>query len=188
MFVSVPMFYILERSLRADRSTKYFEGLAAVYALANSGLMSSMVRRQPFVGSPTQMATPVRERIIYTLFWLVVLSTKMAFGHFLLITPLREAVSALRKGDLCWNKESDEYTSCINLEGDALVQALKFKPKVTYFTELIKDDDDYEESDINLAYYEPIPERRRSLLFSHAGGGDFTGASWGDESQFSIEL
>ena len=82
------MFYVLERSLRADNSTKYFEGLAAVYALANSGLMSSMVRRQPFVGSPTQMATPVRERIIYTLFWLVVLSTKIAFGHFLLITPL----------------------------------------------------------------------------------------------------
>lgn len=186
MFISVPMFYVLERSLRADNSTKYFEGLAAVYALANSGLMSSMVRRQPFVGSPTQMATPVRERIIYTLFWLVVLSTKIAFGHFLLITPLREAVNALKKGDLCWNKESDEYTSCINLEGDALVQALKFKPKVTYFTELTKDDDDYEESDINLAYYEPIPERRRSLLFSHAGGGDFTGASWGDESQFSI--
>ena len=64
------------------------------------------------------------------------LSTKIAFGHFLLITPLREAVSALQKGDLCWNKESDEYTSCINLEGDALVQALKFKPKVTYLPSL----------------------------------------------------
>ena len=128
--------------------------------------MSSMIRRTPFVGSAAQMSTPFRERMIYTTFWVVVLSTKMIFGHYLLISPLREAVSALTRSDLCWNKESDEYTSCINLEGDALVEALKFKPKVTYFTEVKNSEDDYDESDIQLSYYEPIPERRRSLLFS----------------------
>ena len=187
MFVTMPLFYLLERSIRRDGATPYFEGLAAVYAIANSGLMSSVLRRAPFVGSPTQMATPIRDRIIYTLFWLVVLATKLAFGHFLLITPLREAVSALQKGDLCWNKESDEYTSCINLEGDALVQALKFKPKTTYFADVKKDEDDYEDGDFQLAYYEPLPERRRSLLSSRAGGGDFTGALWGDKSDFADE-
>jgi hypothetical protein len=29
-----------------------------------------------------------------------------------------------------WCEESDEYTSCINLEGDQLMNALRFKPKV----------------------------------------------------------
>ena len=127
MFLSMPLFYFLEVTLRNDveNPNPYFEVLAAVYALANSGLMVTVSRQQPFVGAPAQMATPFRERIIYTAFWFVVLSTKLAFGHFLLITPLREAVSALQKGDLCWNKESDEYTSCINLEGDKLIEALK---------------------------------------------------------------
>lgn len=188
MFGTIPVFYLIESMSRSDHGTPYFEGLAAVYAVASSGLMSSMIRRTPFVGSAAQMSTPIRERMIYTAFWFVVLSTKMIFGHFLLIAPLREAISALTKGDLCWNKESDEYTSCINLEGDALVEALKFKPKVTYFTEVKNSEDDYDESDIQLSYYEPIPERRRSLLFSHGGGGDFTGASWGDESQFATDL
>ena len=189
MFATIPVFYVIESMLRSDHGTPYFEGIAAVYAVASSGLMSSMIRRTPFVGSAAQMSTPFRERMIYTTFWVVVLSTKMIFGHYLLISPLREAVSALTKGDLCWNKESDEYTSCINLEGDALVEALKFKPKVTYFTEVKNSEDDYDESDIQLSYYEPIPERRRSLLFSHGGGGgDFTGASWGDESQFATDI
>ena len=186
MFLTMPLFYALEYSLRSDYATPYFEGLATVYTIANSGLMSNVLRRTTFVGSPVQMAPPYRERIIYTSFWIVVLGTKIVFGHFLLISPLREAVSALRKGDLCWNKESDEYTSCINLEGDALVQALKFVPKITYFTEKDEDEED-EYKDLDLGDYQPLPERRRSLLSSHAGGGDFTGASWGDVSQFAID-
>ena len=167
MYLTVPVFYALEISIRGDGNTSYYEGLAAVYALANSGMMSSMLNQSPYIGSATQMATPIRERIVYTLFWIVVLGTKVTFGYYLLILPLREAVNALKKGDLCWNKESDEYTSCINLEGDALVQALKFEPKETYFTQVKKDEDDYED-DLQLSYYEPIPERRRSLLESHA--------------------
>jgi len=186
MFLSMPLFYFLEVTLRNDveNPNPYFEVLAAVYALANSGLMVTVSRQQPFVGAPAQMATPFRERIIYTTFWFVVLSTKLAFGHFLLITPLREAVSALQKGDLCWNKESDEYTSCINLEGDKLIEALKFKPKVTYFADVKSEEDYEEEQDDVIPVYDPIAERRRSLLSMRAGGGDFTGASWGARSQF----
>lgn len=59
---------------------------------------------------------------------------------------------------------------------------LKFKLKVMYFIEFIKDDDDYEESDINFVYYEFIFECWRSLLFLYVGGGDFIGVFWGDES------
>jgi len=186
MFLTIPLFYFLEVSMRRDvnNPNPYFEVLAAVYALANSGLMVSVSRQQPFVGTPAQMATPFRERIIYTVFWFVVLSTKLAFGHYLLIMPLREAVSALQKGDLCWNKESDEYTSCINLEGDKLIEALKFKPKITYFAD-VKSDEDYEsEQTEGITIFDQIPERRRSLLTMQAGGGDFTGASGGLHSAF----
>ena len=63
------------------------------------------------MGSTAQLAVPIRERVIYTIFWTVVLSVKLAFGHYLLVTPLREAIMALQHPDLCWNKESDEYTS-----------------------------------------------------------------------------
>ena len=75
----------------------------------------------------------------------MVLSVKFTFGHYLLVQPLREAVMALQHPDLCWNKESDEYTSCINLEGDDLMNALRFTPKTTYFAEEDPDEEDYEE-------------------------------------------
>jgi hypothetical protein len=80
MYLTVPVFYALEISIRGDGNASYYEGLAAVYALANSGMMSSMLNQSPYIGSATQMATPIRERLVYTLFWIVVLGTKMTFG------------------------------------------------------------------------------------------------------------
>ena len=65
------------------------------------------------------------------------------------------AVMALQHPDLCWNKESDEYTSCINLEGDALMNALRFTPKKEYFLLEKKDEEDYEDFE-DAWEYEPI--------------------------------
>ena len=144
-FAMIPIFFVLEKIGREDGQTPYFQALALVYAVAFAGVGTSGVRREPFMGSSAQLATPFKERLIYTLFWIVVLSVKFAFGHYLLVQPLREAVMALQHPDLCWNKESDEYTSCINLEGDDLMNALRFTPKTTYFTEEDPDEEDYEE-------------------------------------------
>ena len=132
-FAATPVFYIAERLWRGDGHVPYFQALAAVYALAFAGVVSSPVRREPYMGSSTQLATPLKERVVYTLFWITVLSVKLTFGHYLLVSPLREAVMALHHPDLCWNKESDEYTSCIHLEGDALMNALRFTPRKSYF-------------------------------------------------------
>lgn len=63
----------------------------------------------------------VCECIIYIFFWFVVFFIKIVFGYFFFIIFLREVVNALKKGDLCWNKESDEYILCINFEGDVFV-------------------------------------------------------------------
>ena len=115
-FAVTPLVYFAERWWRGDGHVPYFQALAAVYALAFAGVASSPVRREPYMGSSTQLATPMKERIVYTLFWITVLSVKLTFGHYLLVSPLREAVMALHHPDLCWNKESDEYTSCIHLE------------------------------------------------------------------------
>ena len=132
-FAVTPLVYFAERWWRGDGHVPYFQALAAVYTLAFAGLASSPVRREPYMGSSTQLATPIKERIVYTLFWITVLSVKLTFGHYLLVSPLREAVMALHHPDLCWNKESDEYTSCIHLEGEALMNALRFTPRQSYF-------------------------------------------------------
>ena len=144
-FAMIPVFFALERFGREDGNTPYFQALAAVYAVAFAGVGTSSVRREPYMGSAQQLATPFKERFVYTCFWVCVLSVKLTFGHYLLVKPLREAVMALQHPDLCWNKESDEYTSCINLEGDQLMNALRFTPKTTYFTETDPDEEDYEE-------------------------------------------
>ena len=144
-FGMIPVFFLLERFGREDGNTPYFQALAAVYTVAFAGVGTNSVRREPYMGSARQLATPFKERFVYTMFWLCVLSVKLTFGHFLLVKPLREAIMALQHPDLCWNKESDEYTSCINLEGDQLMNALRFTPKTTYFTEVDPDEEDYEE-------------------------------------------
>ena len=154
-FASVPIFYCLEYFSNDEGRTPYFQALALVYAVAFAGVATSSVRREPYMGGTQQLAVPFRERIIYTLFWIVVLSVKLTFGHFLLVKPLREALMALQHPDLCWNKESDEYTSCINLEGDALMNALRFTPKKEYFMLEKKTEEDYEDFEDALEY-EPI--------------------------------
>ena len=144
-FAMIPTFYVLELLSREDGHTPYFQALAAVYAVAFAGVATSSIRREPYMGSTQQLAVPLRERFVYTLFWTIVLAVKLAFGHFYLVLPLREAIMALQHPDLCWNKESDEYTSCINLEGDDLMKALRFTPKTKYFIDEEKEDYDYEE-------------------------------------------
>ena len=157
-FAMIPIFYCLERLSREDSTTPYFQALASVYAVAFAGIATSSVRREPFLGSTKQFMVPIRERMIYTVFWVCVLSVKLLFGHYLLVTPLREAIMALQHPDLCWNKESDEYTSCIHLEGDALMNALRFTPKTTYFMDRDKDEDyDYElEDSLHYESLEPL--------------------------------
>ena len=135
------MFYLLERFGREDGQTQYFQAPLG-HAVA-SPRRTSGVRREPYMGSTQQLAVPLRERFVYTLFWTIVLAVKLAFGHFYLVLPLREAIMALQHPDLCWNKESDEYTSCINLEGDDLMKALRFTPKTKYFID--EEKEDYEE-------------------------------------------
>jgi 1,3-beta-glucan synthase len=158
-FITIPLFYGLEKSFHPTGKTPYFQALAAVYSLAMCGVMTTVIKREPYMGGSAQFATPFRDRCIYSIFWIFVLGTKLAFGHFLLIPPLRESVNALQHPDLCWNKESDTYTSCINLDGDALKNALRFEAREKYFLqditkeeELIAEqldpldyDDDYEE-------------------------------------------
>ena len=121
------------------------------------------------MGGSAQFATPFRERCIYSIFWMFVLGTKLAFGHYLLVPPLRESVNALQHPDLCWNKESDTYTSCINLDGDALKNALHFEAREKYFLQdLTKEEELLAEQldplDYDDDYEEDKTMRRRRLL------------------------
>ena len=113
------------------------------------------MRREPYMGGTQQLAVPFRERIIYTVFWIVVMSVKLTFGHYTAASRLCAAVMALQHPDLCWNKESDEYTSCINLEGDALAQRAPLHPKEGHFLFEKKDEEDYEDFE-DAWEYEPI--------------------------------
>ena len=186
MFATIPVFYVIESMLRSDHGTPCFEGMRCRcrHREQRFDVLHDSTHAFRRFGRADVDTVP-RAHDLHDV-WVVVLSTKMIFGHYLLISPLRSRPCD-QGGDLCWNKESDEYTSCINLEGDALVEALKFKPKVTYFTEVKNSEDDYDESDIQLSYYEPDSGQRRVFSFP-GGGGDFTGASWGDESQFATDI
>ena len=95
-YAMIPIFYCLERLTRSDGHTPYFQALAAVYAVGVAGVATSSVGREPYMGSTAQLAVPIRERLIYTMFWVVVLGVKLAFGHWLLVTPLREAIMVER--------------------------------------------------------------------------------------------
>ena len=97
------------------------------------------------------------------------LGTKLAFGHYLLVPPLRESVNALQHPDLCWNKESDTYTSCINLDGDALKNALHFEAREKYFLQDITKEEELlaeqlDPLDYDDDYEEDKTMRRRRLL------------------------
>ena len=168
-FIMIPLFYGLEKSFNPDSKTPYFQALAVVYALAMCGVMTSVIKREPYMGGSAQFATPFRERCIYSIFWMFVLGTKLAFGHYLLIPPLRESVNALQHPDLCWNKESDTYTSCINLDGDALKNALHFEAREKYFLQDITKEEELlaeqlDPLDYDDDYEEDKTMRRRRLL------------------------
>ena len=48
-FTSVPLFYALEWTVRGDGHTPYFQALAAVYAVAFCGVMTTAIRREPYM-------------------------------------------------------------------------------------------------------------------------------------------
>jgi len=135
-FAMIPIFYCLERLTRSDGHTPYFQALAAVYAVGVAGVATSSVGREPYMGSTAQLAVPIRERLIYTMFWVVVLGVKLAFGHWLLVTPLREAIMALNHPDLCWNKACGLLRTStrpkLNLLHPLRVSVSAFTKKVSY--------------------------------------------------------
>ena len=59
-FIMIPLFYGLEKSFNPDSKTPYFQALAVVYALAMCGVMTSVIKREPYMGGSAQFATPFR--------------------------------------------------------------------------------------------------------------------------------
>ena len=106
-FALVPVCFMVESRWRPDGSAKVFDMIAVAYACLFIG--SAFVHTKPgnrvrslwrkrhlqHIGSPEQMKVPFDTWLIYTLFWCVVLTVKVLFGYYELVSPLKKPLEGL---------------------------------------------------------------------------------------------